>query len=96
MKLRILPSALADLADGRRFYSLQDQVAGDYFFDSLFADIDSLLLDAGVHRKIFGYHRHLAKRFPYAIYCKVEGDTAIIWRVLDCRQNPAKNRQALE
>ncbi len=96
MKLRILPSALADLADGRRFYSRQDQAAGEYFFDSLFADIDSLLLDAGVHRKIFGYYRHLAKRFPYAIYYKVEGDTAIVWRVLDCRQNPTKNRQALK
>jgi len=96
MKLRILPSALADLAVGRHFYSRQDQAAGDYFFDSLFADIDSLLMDAGAHRKIFGDHRHLAKRFPYAISYKVEGDTAIIWRVLDCRQNPAKNRQALQ
>lgn len=96
MKLRILPSALEDLAAGRRFYARQDENVGKYFFESLFADIDTLVLHAGVHRQIFGYHRHLAKRFPYAIYYKVDGDTAIVWRVLDCRQKPTKTRQALK
>jgi hypothetical protein len=68
MKLRILPSAVEDLHRGREFYARQGDTLGDYFLDSLFSDIDSLELYARVHAKIFGCHRLLAKRFPFAIY----------------------------
>jgi len=95
MKLRILPSAVQDLHRGREFYARQGESLGDYFLDSLFSDIDSLELYAGVHAKAFGYHRLLAKRFPFAVYYKVDGDVCIVWRVLDCRQNPAKTAHAL-
>jgi hypothetical protein len=37
----------------------------------------------------------LSKRFPYAVYYKVENDVAIVWRVLDLRRNPEKIRNAL-
>lgn len=40
--------------------------------ESIFADIESLRLYAGTHRKVFGYYRQLAKRFPYAIYYQME------------------------
>jgi len=88
VKIKILPSALADLDRGRIFYSRQAKSVGDYFLDSLFSDIDSLELYAGVHRKVFDYHRLLAKRFPYAVYYKVDGEVCIVSRVLDCRQEP--------
>ena len=39
MKLRLLRSAMEDLADGRSFYDLQQPGVGDWFFDSLFSDI---------------------------------------------------------
>jgi hypothetical protein len=53
-----------DLLEGQCFYDLQDRGLGDYFLDSLFSDIDSLLLFAGIHREVFGCHRLLANRFP--------------------------------
>jgi len=97
MKLRILPSAKQDVDRGQEFYARQGgDSLGDYFLDSLFSDIDSLQLYAGVHAKIFGYYRLLAKRFPFAVYYKVEGDICIVWRVLDCRQNPARTAGALK
>jgi hypothetical protein len=96
MKLRILPSAVQDLHRGREFYARQGDSLGDYFLDSLFSDIDSLELYAGVHAKVFGYHRLLAKRFPFAVYYKIDRDVCIVWRVLDCRQNPAKTTSALK
>jgi hypothetical protein len=49
MKIQILRSAMQDLAVGRKFYDRQEAGIGDYFFDSLFADIDSLALYAGIH-----------------------------------------------
>jgi hypothetical protein len=88
MRLRVLSSGLADLRGGKRFYDEQEEGIGDYFYDSLFADIDTLKLTAGIHRKVFGHHRLLAKRFPFAIYYKVHGDEVTVHRVLDCRQNP--------
>lgn len=64
MKLRILPSAIQDLRRGQAFYARQSDTLGEYFLDSLFSDIDSLELYAGVHASFFGYYRLLAKRFP--------------------------------
>src|SRR3954467_7272445 len=97
MKIRILTSAVNDLADGKEFYARQGERLGDYFLDSLFSDIDSLALYAGLHRKVFGFHRLLSKRFPYAIYYRMDSDgTAVVFRVLDCRQNPRKTGSALK
>jgi plasmid stabilization system protein ParE len=97
VKIRILTSASRDLAAGQRFYERQSEGVGEYFLDSLFADIDSLALYAGIHRKVFGFHRLLAKRFPYAVYYRIEGEgVVVVYRVLDCRQDPAKTRKALQ
>jgi plasmid stabilization system protein ParE len=89
LRIRLLSLALDDLESGRRFYERQQADLGDYFLDSLFSDIDALLLYAGIHQKFFGYHRTLSRRFPYAIYYRVQDEEIQVWRVLDCRQNPA-------
>ena len=89
MTLVILPSAREDLAAGSDFYEQQEAGAGTYFLESLFSDIDSLRLYAGIHRKVFGFHRLLSKRFPYAIYYAVEAGTVCVRAVLDCRRDPA-------
>lgn len=96
MKIKILSSAVDDLYVGRLFYEKQGEGLGDYFFDSLFSDIDSLLLYAGIHQKVFGYHRLLSKRFPYAVYYTLEQDLIIVRRVLDLRRHPDKIRKALK
>ena len=97
MKIRLLSSAFHDLARGRDFYEWQSAGVGQYFLDSLFSDIDSLVLYAGIHRKVFNFHRLLSKRFPYAIYYQVEADgLVVVFRVLDCRQNPSKTAAGLK
>ena len=96
MNLRLLASAFNDLADGRDFYERQGAGLGEYFLDSLFSDIDSLALYAGTHRKVFGFHRLLSKRFPYAVYYQFEGRNPIVYRVLDLRRDPRKIRAALK
>ena len=97
MRIKILSSALEDLHQGRLFYQKQGEGLGDYFFDTLFSDIDSLALYGGIHRKVFGFHRLLSKRFPYAIYYKTQGnDLVLVQRVLDLRQAPKKIRGALK
>ena len=95
MKIKILSSAYDDLRKGRIFYEVQAENLGDYFFDSLFSDIDSLMLYAGIHQEYFGYYRLLSRRFPYAIYYKIENNNIVVWRVLDCRQEPEKTELKL-
>jgi len=61
---------------------------GSFFLDTLFSDIDSLKQYAGIHNKVFGQHRLLSKRFPYAVYYLVVSKTVLVNAVLDCRRNP--------
>lgn len=95
MRINILSSAVDDLHAGRLFYESQGEGIGTYFFDSLFSDIDSLALYAGVHLKVYGYYRMLSKRFPCAVYYTLEDDLAVVWRVLDLRRDPDRIRQKL-
>ena len=41
------------------------------YLDSLFSDINSLQLYAGIHAKHSGCHCLLSRRFPFAIYYRV-------------------------
>jgi plasmid stabilization system protein ParE len=90
MKLRLLRSAIEDLAEGRSFYDLQQPGIGDYFFESLFSDIESIAPKTGIHTLHFGFHRALTARFPYAIYYRILDEEAVIYRILDCRRDPRK------
>lgn len=95
MNIQILDDAKQDLVNGFRFYESQSPGLGDYFLDSLFSDIDSLQLYAGIHSVHWGYHRLLAKRFPYAVYYRVADQVTRVCAVLDCRRNPAWIRDRL-
>ncbi len=95
MRIELLDSAEKDLLDGFKFYENLSKGLGDYFLDSLFSDIESLYLYAGIHASHFGYHRLLSKRFPFAIYYRVLKDIIRVYAILDCRQNPAWVRDRL-
>jgi hypothetical protein len=97
VRIEILDSAQDDLISGRTFYESQRPGLGAYFLDSLFSDIESLLLFAGIHPIYFDrYYRLLSKRFPFAIYYRTEGDLIRIYGILDCRQDPARIAKRLK
>ena len=97
MKIKTLPSANQDLIDGYWFYEKQSEGLGIYFLDTLFSDIDSLAIYAGIHPIYFKkYNRLLSKRFPFAIYYRVKNDTVFVYAVLDCRRSPAWMRKKLK
>jgi plasmid stabilization system protein ParE len=95
MRIKILSAAESDLEEGHRFYESQADGLGTYFLDTLYSDIDSLAYFAGMHRVVFGHHRLLSKRFPFAVYYRVADDEAIVFAVLDCRRNPNWIRKKL-
>ena len=96
MKIRVLSSAKKDLIEGFKFYEKQQEGLGNYFLDSLYSDIESLKIFAGIHSIHFGkYYRLLSKRFPFAVYYRIDDDEIIVYAVLDCRRNPAWARKRL-
>jgi len=97
MKIELLAEAVEDLVEGHHFYEEQQSGLGAYFLESLYADISSLQLYAGIHRKAYGdLHRMLSKRFPYAVFYTFTGNTVYIRAVVDCRRNPAWIRKKLK
>ena len=85
----VLKEIADDLNDGKTFYDHGESGVGDYFWDSLLADIESLVIYAGIHNREHGLYRMLAKRFPYAIYYEIVDDIAYVLAVLPMRRNPA-------
>jgi len=96
MRIEILDDAKDDLVEGFRFYEETSPGLGAYFLDSVFADIDSLLLYAGIHRIVYGSHRAVTSRFPFAIYYRVEDEVVRVRAVIDCRRNPTWVRRRLK
>ena len=95
MKIVILPSVRDDLEAGFQYFEHQQEFLGGYFLDSLFSDIGSLRLYAGIHPKVSGNHRLLSKRLPYAVYYTEESGTVFVKAVLDCRADSKFRRQGL-
>ena len=87
--IHISSDAENDLDDGRRFYNSQQSGIGEYFWDTLISDIESLLISAGVHSKIFGFYRMSSKRFPYSVYYEVNNQEVFIVAVLPEKRNPS-------
>ena len=95
MRIKISAGAETDIADGCDFYHDIDPNLAIYFFDSISADIDSLLLCAGVHAKVDGWHYTFASRFPFVIWYGLKDNAIIVYAVLDARRDPDQNARAL-
>lgn len=66
--IRIVASARRDLDEGFQFYQSQGLGLGDYFLNSVKADVENLKITAGVHRVVYAdYYRLLCKTFPFAV-----------------------------
>ncbi len=95
MRIVILRSAIEDLIQGQEFYERQGEGLGEYFEESLSAEIDSLRLHAGIHELAYGYHRMLSSKFPFAVYYEVGGDQIRVRAILDCRRDPKRIQNRL-
>ena len=96
MRIEILDQAESDLVEGYLFYEAQQAGLGTYFLESLYSDIESLRLYAGIHRVAYrDYHRLVSKRFPFAVFYTIGGDVASVHAVVDSRRRPAWIRDHL-
>ncbi len=84
----VLKNALEDLYEGQVFYESSEPGIGDYFYDSIISDFESLYLYAGIHNKEESFYKMYSKRFPYAIYYSFEDEIVKIAAVLPMKRNP--------
>jgi len=94
--VNVLAEVAEDLKDGKDFYDQREVGVGDYFWDSMLADIESLIIYAGIHNKKFGLYKMLAKRFPYAIYYEIKGKVVYVVAVLPMRRDPLWIEKTIE
>ncbi len=92
----VLEEAAQDLERGRDFYDNFEMGVGDYFADSLMADLERLALFHGIHSLHFGFHRMLASRFPFGIYYAERADRTDVVAVLDLRRDPSWIRDQIK
>ena len=88
MEIRLLETARDDLREGWTFYEKNAPGLGDHFLDCIQADVRSLKIYAGIHEMSEGFHRMLAKRFPFAVYYLIENENIDVYAILDCRRDP--------
>jgi len=88
VEIRLLESAKEDLREGWKFYEQNAAGLGDYFLDCMNVDVQSLKVFAGIHEMSEGFHRMLAKRFPFAVYYLIEHELIDVYAILDCRRDP--------
>ena len=89
MIIEITESATDEIAEGYLFYEMQQSGLGDYFESTILSEIRSLLVHGGAHEiHLEKYHRKITRRFPYAIYYRVEDEVIRVYAVLDTRKNP--------
>jgi plasmid stabilization system protein ParE len=84
----ISQAAMDDIHDVCRFYDDREEGVGDYFFQSIREDINSLQRLHGIHKAHAGIHRMNATIFPHFIYYReLAGETGVV-AVLDQRRDP--------
>ena len=94
--IRVVSECFDDLKAGQHFYNQSELGVGDYFYDSIIADIHSLILYAGIHPKVAGLYRMPAKRFPYFIYYFTENTVVYVVATLPMRRHPKWIRKQLQ
>ena len=89
MRVEILSPARSDLRDERVFYEQQGgPPLGSYFFDTIFSEIDSLAIYAGIHPRRYGFYWTMTRHFPYSIYYDISNEVARVYAVIDNRRDP--------
>ncbi len=89
MNVEVLDEARLDIVDGVAFYDRLSDGAGDYFYQRIFDDIESLSETAGIHETHFGYYRKIATRHPFLIYYSITENGVEVLAVLDGRSRPS-------
>jgi hypothetical protein len=95
MNVDLRPEASSDLVSAAEYFNDISDGWGDHFLDTIEVDLADLSNEAGIHAFHHGLPCKLAKTFPFAIYYRVEADSAMVYAILSCRMSPETHKSIL-
>ena len=82
------PRAERDIENARQWYEKQQIGLGDRFLDEIGHAVLALKKDANCFPLYYRrFRRVLLPRFPYKIFFVIEGDRALVFRILHAKQD---------
>jgi hypothetical protein len=99
MNVALRPEASSDLVSAAAYFNDVNDVNdgwGDHFLDTIEVDLADLRDEAGIHAIHYGLPCKFANVFPFAIYYRVETESAIVYAILSCRMSPDAHRSILK
>jgi toxin ParE1/3/4 len=94
--LRFLPEVEDDAFAGYAWYEEKEQGLGDEFLRTFYACANEVLrnplISLKVHRE---FRRRLLRRFPYAVYFRIEDNEIVVFGLFHCARDPRTTRAAL-
>lgn len=87
--LRFLPEVEEDAFGGFVWYETKSPGLGEEFLRVFYACAGEIPRNPLLYPKVQGeFRRRLLRRFPYAIYFRIEDDTIIVYGVFHCARDP--------
>lgn len=94
--LRFLPEVEEDVIGGYSWYEEKAPGLGEEFLRMVYACANELPRHALLYKKVYGdFRRRLIRRFPYAIYFRIEENVIIIFGLFHCARDPRTVRSKL-
>jgi toxin ParE1/3/4 len=94
--LRFLPQVEADARNGRAWYDRKSAGLGVEFLRVFYACAVELTRDPEVYPRVHGdFRRRLLRRFPYAIYFRIQGEYVVVFGLFHCARDPRRLRREL-
>ena len=87
--LRFLPEVEEDVMGGYVWYGRKSPGLGEEFLRVFYACAGEIPRHPLLYPKAHGeFRRRLLRRFPYAVYFRIEDDTVIVFGVFHCARDP--------
>jgi toxin ParE1/3/4 len=94
--LRFLPCIEDDAVAGYSWYEEKAPGCGDDFLQIFYTCLDQIELNPLQYPKLYlEFRRSLLRKFPYAIYYKIERDIIIVFGLFHCARNPQTIRSEM-
>lgn len=91
VEVRFAPEAAADVAAGFRWYEEQRRGLGSQFLDCVLACLERVRRSPELHERVRGeFRRALVRRFPYAVFYELDGQTVTVYGIVHTAREPAK------
>ena len=87
--LHFLPEVEEDVIAGYSWYEEKARGLGEEFLRMFYACANELLRNALLYQKVYGdFRRRLLRRFPYAIYFRIEENETLVFGLFHCARDP--------